>query len=417
MRILHTSDWHLGQHFYGKSRAQEHQKFLDWLLEQVAHYQIDVIIIAGDIFDTGTPASYAREMYFDFVVKVKGLNCQLVILAGNHDSVAMLGESKQVLASLSTKVIPSVTEDMDEQVFMLNNKAGEQAAVICAVPFIRPRDVIKSQAGHSSEQKQTQLQQSIAEHYQHLYDRAQELANGRLPLIATGHLTAVGAKASDSVRDIYIGTLDAIPASIFPPFDYIALGHIHRPQVVAKSEHIRYSGSPIPLSFDEAGQEKQLIMIELEQNAVTQITPIKIPCFQPMMMVKTDLDKLGTEIESVLKAHDNQASIWLDIEIESGDYLQDLQQRIEDLVAGTAIEVLLVRRSKKARQSMTGQQKKITLNELTLDEVFSARLDLEEWQTDEEQHRKQQLTDLFRKISHDTLDESSPAVFGALEQA
>ena len=92
-RILHTSDWHLGQNFYGKSRANEHQRFLNWLLEQVNEHDIDAVIVAGDIFDTGTPPSYAREMYFDFVVNMHEKNCQLIILAGNHDSVAMLGES------------------------------------------------------------------------------------------------------------------------------------------------------------------------------------------------------------------------------------------------------------------------------------------------------------------------------------
>ena len=108
MRIIHTSDWHLGQYFYGKSRANEHQQFLTWLLTQVTEHQIDAIIVAGDIFDTSTPPSYAREMYFEFIAKLQGTNCQLIILAGNHDSVAMLAESKTVLASLSTRVITQV---------------------------------------------------------------------------------------------------------------------------------------------------------------------------------------------------------------------------------------------------------------------------------------------------------------------
>ncbi|MFQ3276523.1 MAG: exonuclease SbcD, partial [Colwellia sp.] len=108
MRIIHTSDWHLGQYFYGKSRANEHQQFLTWLLAQVTIHNIEAIIVAGDIFDTSTPPSYAREMYFDFIAKLHLTQCQLVILAGNHDSVAMLSESQAVLASLSTRVISQV---------------------------------------------------------------------------------------------------------------------------------------------------------------------------------------------------------------------------------------------------------------------------------------------------------------------
>ena len=103
-RILHTSDWHLGQNFYGKSRVNEHQQFLNWLLDQVNNHDIDAVIVAGDIFDTGTPPSYAREMYFDFVVNMHEKNCQLIILAGNHDSVAMLGESKQLLSHITCPV-------------------------------------------------------------------------------------------------------------------------------------------------------------------------------------------------------------------------------------------------------------------------------------------------------------------------
>ncbi|MFT7200753.1 MAG: exonuclease SbcD, partial [Glaciecola sp.] len=105
MKILHTSDWHLGQSFFTKSRKEEHQGFIDWLLQQVATEQVDAVIVAGDIFDTGTPPSYAREMYNQFVVDMQQLNCVLVVLGGNHDSVSTLNESKQILACLNTFVV------------------------------------------------------------------------------------------------------------------------------------------------------------------------------------------------------------------------------------------------------------------------------------------------------------------------
>jgi exonuclease SbcD len=223
MRVIHTSDWHLGQYFYGKSRANEHQKFLTWLIEQVNQQQIDVIIVAGDIFDTSTPPSYAREMYFDFVAKLQSTSCQLILLAGNHDSVAMLSEAKPVLASLSTQVITHVTpimtldgeqhsvdeQSLKQQVFPLFDNTGQAIAIICAVPFIRPRDVIKSKAGQSSQDKQQSLQQAISEHYSSLHDYALQLAENlknnidktndcKVPIIATGHLTALGVSINDS---------------------------------------------------------------------------------------------------------------------------------------------------------------------------------------------------------------------------
>jgi exonuclease SbcD len=405
-RIIHTSDWHLGQNFYGKSRASEHQQFLNWLLEQVTEHDIDAVIVAGDIFDTGTPPSYAREMYFDFIVNMHKKNCQLIILAGNHDSVSMLGESKQLLSHLSCQVITSVGDNLDEQIITLNNKKGQPGAVLCAIPFIRPRDIISSSAGQSVKDKQQSLQQAISEHYQNLYQQAQAIAalnnKEELPIIATGHLTTVGVTSSESVRDIYIGTLEAFPANAFPEADYIALGHIHRSQRVAKSDHIRYCGSPIALSFDEASQTKKVLIAEFDQAKLSQVIELDIPCFQPLLMIKSKLEKLTDDITRLVDELDcsktlieNEQKIWLDIEINSAEYLQDLTPRIEALVKELPVEVLLVRRSKKSRKSMPESQKKITLNELSLGDVFETRLLQENWQTEKEVTQRVRLEQMF----------------------
>jgi exonuclease SbcD len=416
-RIIHTSDWHLGQNFYGKSRASEHQQFLNWLLEQVTEHDIDAVIVAGDIFDTGTPPSYAREMYFDFIVNMHKKNCQLIILAGNHDSVSMLGESKQLLSHLSCQVITSVGDNLDEQIITLNNKKGQPGAVLCAIPFIRPRDIISSSAGQSVKDKQQSLQQAISEHYQNLYQQAQAIAplNNKeaLPIIATGHLTTVGVTSSESVRDIYIGTLEAFPANAFPEADYIALGHIHRSQRVAKSDHIRYCGSPIALSFDEASQTKKVLIAEFDQAKLSQVIEQGIPCFQPLLMVKSKLDELTADIESLVDAIDTSTfgesgqKIWLDIEINSAEYLQDLTPRIEALIKELPVEVLLVRRSKKSRQLMPASQKKITLNELSLTDVFETRLAQENWQSDKELAQKLRLEEMFAQALEQVQHSSS----------
>lgn len=418
MRILHTSDWHLGQHFYGKTRAAEHKKFLAWLLEQVKEHQIDAIIVAGDVFDTGVPPSYAREMYFDFISACHQINCQLIVLAGNHDSPAMLGESKQVLSRLSTRVIPLASTELSEQVFVLSaasnsskhddsntgsnedNEEKTPQAVICGIPFIRPRDIVTSQAGESAADKQHQLQNAITRHYQTLYEYAETLANEHtpaLPIIATGHLTAVGASTSDSVREIYIGTLEAFPAQDFPPADYIALGHIHQAQKVAKSEFIRYCGSPIPLSFDEVKQDKTVVLVDFSKNEKTpEITDIIVPRFQAMQMLKTNLDDVVTAVENSVTNFPDGETLWLDIEINSHDYIQDTTARITELIKTLPVEVLVVRRSKKARSTMPSQQKKITLNELSLEDVFTTRLEQEQWEENSE--RKTKVSELFQTI-------------------
>ena len=437
MRIIHTSDWHLGQHFISKSRAAEHQAFIDWLLAQVSQQNIDAVIIAGDVFDTGTPPSYARKLYNYFVVEMSKLECQLVVLGGNHDSVSTLDESKSLLAYLNTHVIANVQGDLSHQILVLNDKKGKAGAILCAIPFIRPRDVINSQAGESSADKQQALGQAIADHYQSLYDLAvkkRKEFKQPLPIIATGHLTAMGVKTSESVRDIYIGTLEAFPASAFPPADYIALGHIHRPQVVAKSEHIRYCGSPIPLSFDELGSQKQVLVAEFADGKLSSVSPLLIPRFQPMQVIKGDLTSIQqqlvdldqetnplpsgtqttlsiipeiqekTESDSpdstsgVAKTINKPLPTWLCIEVDTRDYLDDLQQRIQDITADLNVEVLQLRRARTGKQVRIEQQEKETLAELTVEDVFERRLALAVFEGDAEVQRRDRIIEDFRKI-------------------
>ncbi|MGK3124994.1 exonuclease subunit SbcD [Candidatus Pantoea formicae] len=392
MRIIHTADWHLGQFFYSKSRAAEHQAFLDWLLAQIIQHQVDALIVAGDLFDTGSPPSYAREMFNRFVVALQPSGCQLVVLAGNHDSVATLNESRELLACLNTRVITSATPQGEQQVPTLKQRDGTPGALLCAIPYLRPRDILRSQAGQSGREKQISLLEAIEQHYQQCYTAAlAERAERELPIIATGHLTTVGVTKSDSVRDIYIGTLDAFPAQAFPPADYIALGHIHRAQRIADSDHIRYSGSPIPLSFDELGREKSVFLLDFSHQ-LDAVTPLTIPLFQPMQMLKGSM----AEIEQLLTQFtdsDSELPVWLDIEITTQEYLSDLQRRIEQLTEALPVEVLLVRRSREQRQRSLARMDNETLSELKVEEVFARRLAQEE-QLEAEQ--AEQLTQLFR---------------------
>ncbi len=410
MRLIHTSDWHLGQKFYGKSRAKEHQYFLTWLLTQVKQQQIDAVIVAGDIFDTTAPPSYAREMYFDFIAKIHQLNCQLIVIAGNHDSVAMLIESKPVLNHLSTHVIALAREKSEQQVITLTDSQGMASAIICAIPFIRPRDVLLSRAGQSANQKQADLQQAISDYYQKIVTCAQkkrQQLNVTIPIIATGHLTTVGASCSESVRDIYIGSLSAFPASAFPEVDYIALGHIHRGQKVAKKDHIRYSGSPIALSFDEAERAKQVLRVDFKQGKLCQVSPLTVPCLQPLAMLKTTLTDLVTDVQKLIAKFSTQLSrenikIWLDVEIINNDYLTDLQQRIESLVDGYPVEILRVRRARSQQKQASMVIENTTLNEISEIEVFEKRLALETWETDEEKQQKKRVETLYKQIVNDT---------------
>ena len=380
MRIIHTSDWHLGQHFMGKSRQAEHQAFLDWLLQQVAVQQADAVLVAGDIFDTGAPPSYARELYNRLVVALHELGVQLILLAGNHDSVATLAESQPLLARLNTLVVPAIDPDPARMVHLLRNKQGQPAALLCALPFIRPRDVLRSEAGQSAEDKQRSLQQAIASYYQQVYDAAcvQRQALGQpLPIVATGHLTTVGASSSEAVREIYVGALEAFPTAAFPPADYIALGHIHRPQVVGGLAHIRYSGSPIALGFDECRQQKEVLLVTLGSQGVQDITPLPVPVFQPMAQLRGTLASLGPQLAAAAQAGSAAQPVWLEVCVQADDYLADLQQRLAQLCDGLPLDILRLRRERPQLAASLAGNPRETLDELSPQEVFARRLALE----------------------------------------
>ncbi|EEQ04789.1 Nuclease sbcCD subunit D [Yersinia bercovieri ATCC 43970] len=297
---------------------------------------------------------------------------------------------------MNTTVISCASRNLEQQIITLKNHQQQPAALLCAIPFLRPRDLVTSQAGESGGQKQLALQEAIAAHYQALYQRAIELRTELglpLPIIATGHLTTLGVTTSDSVRDIYIGTLDAFPAQAFPPADYIALGHIHRAQQVAKTEHIRYSGSPIALSFDELSKEKSVYLVEFAQQTLASVTPLFIPQFQPMQLIKGDLQQIEQQLAKFV---DHQGlPVWLDIEVATKDYLTDIQRRIQALTADLPVEVVLLRRSKEQRNNSIERQEKETLNELSVADVFERRLAQE---ADLAEPRQQRMRQMFSQV-------------------
>lgn len=392
MRIIHTSDWHLGQNFYSKSRAAEHSAFLNWLLTSAQAHEVDAIIVAGDIFDTGSPPSYARELYNRFVVQLQQTGCQLVVLAGNHDSVATLNESRDILAFLKTTVVASA----GHAPFILPQRDGTPGAIFCPVPFLRPRELVTSQAGHSSGEKQQLLLNAISDYYQQQYEAACALRGDRpLPIVASGHLTTVGASKSDAVRDIYIGTLEAFPASHFPPVDYIALGHIHRAQKIGGSEHIRYSGSPIALSFDETGKSKSVNLVTFTDGQLTEVLPLTVPVTQPLAVLKGDFSSISEQLTQWRDAPQEPVA-WLDIEITSDEYLHDIQRKIQAQTEDLPVEVLLVRRSRAQRERILAGERRETLSELQVEEVFERRLAQETL----EEAQQLRLTQLFNETLH-----------------
>ncbi|PNK59570.1 exonuclease SbcCD subunit D C-terminal domain-containing protein [Psychrobacter sp. FDAARGOS_221] len=277
LTILHTSDWHLGRRLYGQLRYEEFEAFLAWLTKTIEQYQVDILIVAGDIFDTMTPSNRAQALYYEFLGLISSLHCDhVVIVAGNHDSPTFLDAPANVLKFLNVHVIGTACDDIADEVLVLKSKSGEPQCIIAAVPYLRDRDVRNTQAGESGADKDANLLAGIREHYAQVADIAKDKqaelnaqSQRHIPIIATGHLFAAGGTTTedDGVRDLYVGNLGKISADTFDDgFDYVALGHLHVPQKVGGSDTIRYSGSPIAMGFGEAKQTKQVLLVQFGEQ-------------------------------------------------------------------------------------------------------------------------------------------------------
>ena len=398
MRIIHTSDWHIGQHFMNKSRGPEHEAFLLWLLDLLIDKKVDALVVAGDIFDTGTPPSYARSIYFDFLKQSKlKWGGQIVIVGGNHDSVSTLNESGGLLEIANTIVIGGAEENPEDEVFILNHLAdGKAGAIICAVPYLRDRDVRKSVAGEDAAAKSEALRCGISEHYKTVYDKARAMASEYdydLPLIATGHLTTRGGELTEGVRELYIGTLQGYASDDFPEdFDYIALGHLHKKQIMGKRKHIRYCGSPIPLSFMEAKYKRTVNLVDLESKKVPVVEELIVPCTQSLKTLKGKFDEITEKIKDL--SLEPKQTLWLEIEIELDETQGNITKDLNDLIEDLPIEILRIKRMRRAQGASLKRAKTERLHEMSVEDVFQKRLK----EADLDEAKEKDLTLAFKQI-------------------
>lgn len=271
MRVLHTSDWHLGHTLRGEvSREHEHAAFLAWLLATCQGEAIDALVITGDIFDSATPPASAETMWFEFLAAARRAMpaLDIIAIAGNHDSPARLGASSSVLRELGVHVIgglPRTEEGAIDGARVLVPIAGGQA-LVAAVPFLRPVDV------------PAHVEDPLASIYAEVLEIARARRTPAQALIVTGHLYVAGADTEYlSERRVSVGGVEAAPLRLFPDdIDYVALGHIHRAQRVGR-ESIRYAGAPIALALDEAGYRHQAVAIDFTAGRVTQIRALPVP--------------------------------------------------------------------------------------------------------------------------------------------
>jgi DNA repair protein SbcD/Mre11 len=324
MKILHTADWHLGKKLYKQELTEEHQLFFEWLIQTIKERKIDVLLISGDVFDLSNPPTEARALYYWFLRKMIEQKCKIIITGGNHDSASMLNAPKDILAMLDVVVIGGATTNIEEEIIDL----GE--VIICAVPYLRDMDIRQAIQAESVQGRIESVRNGIKNHYDILANLCRERHAGT-PVIAMGHLYAQGSITSESEREIQIGNLAAFGEADFSEtFDYVALGHIHRPQRVGGKEHIRYSGSPIALSFSEKDDLKIVIELEISSGKIQKIEEISVPKFRILKKMTGDFLKMKSLLTGFI--HESELKAFLEIEVVEELYNPLLIRELNEIV-------------------------------------------------------------------------------------
>ena len=343
-RVLNTADWHLGKTLNDQSRDEEHLLFLNWLLKIIDEGAVDVLVIAGDVFDSANPPQSAQTQYYNFVSQLyKNTNCSLIVTAGNHDSPLQLEAPRQVLQALGAHVVGFLPEDPSSRLIVLPSH-DDPRLVIAAIPFLRDRDLRRGYAGQDAEDIQKALTAGIRKRYAETAEAAATWSEKGVPILATGHLTVMGTSTTDSEREIHIGGLGAVSTDVFPDiFSYVALGHLHRPQTPGNC--VCYSGSPIALSFSEANDTKEVQILDFADGTLKTQIPIPVPVFRRLAQIRTSWNDLSESISS-FNPDTGKLETWVEVVVKDVGLGEDINEIVQNLAMGRDFKVLKVLRER-----------------------------------------------------------------------
>ncbi|MGK5032121.1 exonuclease SbcCD subunit D C-terminal domain-containing protein [Janthinobacterium sp. MDT1-19] len=380
MRLLHTSDWHLGQTLHNFERGYEHQRFLDWLLDTLVTEHVDVLLVAGDVFDNANPSAASQKQLYVFLQQARARlpALQLLVVAGNHDSAGRLEAPGPLLAAHGTHVIGHLLRDEDGEIDLerlllpLSGADGQVQAWCLAVPFLRPGDVPKLPAGDT----QDAYLGGIALLYRQLADLALARRQPGQAILAMGHCHMVGGEMSnDSERRIVIGGTEMLPSGIFDAsIAYAALGHLHKAQAVGGQEHIRYCGSPIPLSFAEVNYRHQVLCLDIDGEQLREVRAIEVPRAVPLLRVPATPAPID-EVLAQLAALDvpdapTEAQPFLEVRVRLDAPEPGLRTRIETALDGKRVRLAKIETSSAARSSAPENMTLDQLGQLQPDDIL-----------------------------------------------
>lgn len=413
------------------TRLEEFRDFLKWLLELMKQEKVEALLVSGDIFDSTTPSDKARELYCDFLSHADATGCrQVIITAGNHDSVQMLQVAAPLLRRHHTQVVANLKpEEAASCLVPLCDATGKPQVLVAAVPFLRPHEVSLQANAEDTEARRTAYADGIAECYSRVSQAAREWKGSRpeaenVRLIAMGHLTVTGVEPTDSARTAVIGTIESVGSSIFDPvFDYVALGHIHRRRDL-DGGRIRYCGSPLPMGFDEAHTPGEVLLVDIAESGI-EVRPVTVPAFidyrEERCSTAKELDSLIAELGN---RGENAPHVRLKLHYAGTDLsMMDIRGRLDESSATCKLKnYCIMRETANPMRKNNDSSELPTLQELSPERVFERRL--QEWRAggaspmDDEHVRL--LTEMFTQslaearasldLKANTAEHSAPAV-------
>lgn len=406
IKILHTADWHIGQTFFDFNRKAEHLHFLDWVQTQLREQQADVLLIAGDVFDTPNPSAESQKIFYKFLREINTDNpsLQVVVIAGNHDSAARLEAPDPLLEEMNITIrgIVKRTADgeIDSQRLLVPLYKDKEVAVWCmAVPYLRQGDYPEAES----------YPLGIKAMYDVMFDEALKVKQPDQAIIAMGHLHIAGGIVSENDRSerAIVGGAECVSSDTFSDkIAYSALGHLHRAQQVGGCENIRYSGAPLPMSFAEKNYKQSVVLVEIEGEAATKIerlyydAPVKVLSIPDKPMPLEDVLK---EISSLPDGEIDERSPYLEVKVLITEPEPSLRFRIEEALKNKAIRLA---RLGAVQQGTDSESRAFTYEELqAITPMEIARMEFEKQYGGEEMPAtmKELLQSVIGEVEHEDI--------------
>lgn len=381
MILLHTGDWHIGQYFFGYDRKEEHIYFFEWLKKSIREHHVDVLLVAGDVFDSPNPSAESQKIYYRFLSQVttENPNLQIVIIAGNHDSAGRLEAPNPLLTEMNVHIRGIVRKNEEgkpvcNELFIPLIKNGQTEAWCIAVPYLRQGDYPNAES----------YAKGVTAFYNQLHTELQQINEQELPVIVMGHLQATGSEVSDNDRSerTIVGGLECISPEVFDQKDivYTALGHLHKAQRVSGRENVRYAGSPLPMSFSEKYYKQGANLIYIEQKQLTEIKRLDFVPLASLLSLPKEPRPLTEVLEAIKTLPDGEitkASPYLELKVLLTEPEPSLHHRIEEALQGKSVrlarEVKFMNKTDKESKVITYEELK-TINPMEMaDDVFTKR--------------------------------------------